>query len=174
MAAATLKRFAAALTAALDDRVQAEVARAAGISPQLLSDWKAGRREPGVQDVFRVERELALTPGHLSKHLGYVPYDARQAVERDLAAETARQIETYLGDDLDAAVELLGNLDDFAEQFVERNLRRELLRAVLEDIEREHGPAPEAVRRQARQDYDRAFAAAAGDASQASSTADEA
>lgn len=77
--AAELKAFAAALRAALDAWTgrDHEAATAAGISPERLSQYATGRHEPPRAAVFALERVLKLKPGALSRHLGYLPVDAR-------------------------------------------------------------------------------------------------
>lgn len=76
---AELKAFAAALRSALDawPGRDHEAAKAAGISPERLSQYATGRHEPPRATVFAIERVLKLKPGGLSRHLGYLPIDAR-------------------------------------------------------------------------------------------------
>lgn len=55
-------------------RTQTDVARAAGVAPSLISTWLAGNiSSPDPHKVFAVERALDLPPGHLSRHLGFIP-----------------------------------------------------------------------------------------------------
>lgn len=67
--------FQEALRAVLraEEQTQEQIAGKAGISSQLISDWKAFRSSPRPDDLFRLEQALGLAPGHLSRHLGYVP-----------------------------------------------------------------------------------------------------
>lgn len=77
--------FGHAVESALDGRSQswlgAEVARAVGapspISGSAVSQWIAGKTEPGPDRVFAAEQILDLKPGTLSRILGYLPTTAK-------------------------------------------------------------------------------------------------
>lgn len=87
--------FRAALTDALGtDPAEAirAVARAVNYDPETVRRWrKAGDNIPGPSVVFKIEQALGLTPGSLSKHLGYYPPDAtvRMSVPDAVAADPA-------------------------------------------------------------------------------------
>lgn len=73
------RAFGRALSDALAQsrKTQTAVAKAIGVSTSTLSDWKLGKSEPERPAVtFALERELGVDPGHLSRHLGYVPAEA--------------------------------------------------------------------------------------------------
>ncbi len=153
------KRLVAALAQRLSGRVQADVAAQVGVSPQLLSDWKAGRRRPAPVDLFSLERALDLKPGELSRHLGYVPVSVDSSVRADLAGEAARTIGDYLGPDLDLLLAGVEDFDAFAAEVVQQGLRRAMLRMVLDDLESEHGPIDPAAQAWADEAFARAAAA---------------
>lgn len=46
-----------------------------GVTQSAISAWKAGAAEPAPRTVFAIEQALALPPGHLARHLGYLPVD---------------------------------------------------------------------------------------------------
>lgn len=86
--------FQQALERALAGTSQAEVARVADVAASTISTWlsRPGAAKP--QQVFAVERALDLPPGHLSRHLGYVPVsvdrppvDVIEAIEADGALD---------------------------------------------------------------------------------------
>lgn len=64
----------------LSETSQAQLARRLGVSAQLVSDWKRGRRTPSPDHVFALEEALDVEPGQL----------AARAAERGLAAELLR------------------------------------------------------------------------------------
>jgi transcriptional regulator with XRE-family HTH domain len=55
---------------------QRQAAQALGVSQSAISGWTLGDNEPLPATVFAIESKLDLPPGHLSRHLGYVPLDA--------------------------------------------------------------------------------------------------
>lgn len=118
---------------------QAQLARRLGVSPQLVSDWKRGRRTPSPDQLFAIERALDVKPGQLSRHLGYVPTDAEAAAIDGLLVEVrarARALAAQLPDEL---VTVTRDLDELAARAAERGLAAELLRLAVQDFEREHG-----------------------------------
>lgn len=75
-----------------------EVAKRMGgetMSQSSVSNWLAGRQIPGPDVVFAMEKLLAVPPGALSRHLGYLPLAAVEvrtvaeaiAADPDLTAE---------------------------------------------------------------------------------------
>lgn len=80
--------FGAALELALDGRqlawLGAEIARdldlPAPITRSAVAQWVEGTTEPTRDKVFAAERVLGLKPGTLSRLLGYLPVEAKQAV----------------------------------------------------------------------------------------------
>lgn len=72
--------FGTALAATLRARgmTQHGLGRSLGIGQSTISAWVADRATPGHAIVFRVERELGVSPGSLSRHLGYLPVDVAQ------------------------------------------------------------------------------------------------
>ena len=71
-------RFGRLLAQALKARgmKQEHLAGALGTTQSSVSGWINGKYEPAAETVFRIERSLALEPGHLSRPLGYLPVDA--------------------------------------------------------------------------------------------------
>lgn len=49
------------------------VARHVGLTDDAVRKWLSGKSEPNPHVVFAVEELLAVAPGDLSRHLGYVP-----------------------------------------------------------------------------------------------------
>lgn len=74
-------RFGRLLAEALKTRgmKQEHLAGALGTTQSSVSGWINGKYEPGAETVFRIERSLALDPGHLSRPLGYLPVEAVSA-----------------------------------------------------------------------------------------------
>lgn len=50
-----------------------------GVSQPSISAWLSGESKPEADVVFEIERVLELPPGHLSRHLGYLPIEAVKA-----------------------------------------------------------------------------------------------
>ena len=72
--------FVRALTWLLEERglSQRELAEGMGwTSHTRLQPWQRLRAEPKPQEVFALERFLRVPSGTLSRHLGYLPLDAR-------------------------------------------------------------------------------------------------
>ena len=74
-------RFGRLLAQALRARrmKQEHLAGALGTTQSSISGWINGKYEPAADTVFRIERSLALEPGHLSRPLGYLPVEAVSA-----------------------------------------------------------------------------------------------
>lgn len=71
--------FAKALSTLMAARgvTQSELAAKINVSAQSsVSAWKLGQAEPERETVFAIERALGVRPGHLSRHLGYLPVTA--------------------------------------------------------------------------------------------------
>jgi len=70
--------FGTALAGALraGGTTQHGLGRSLGIGQSTISAWVADRAIPSQAVVFKVEAALHLTPGTLSRHLGYLPLDA--------------------------------------------------------------------------------------------------
>lgn len=90
-------QFQQALERALIGTTQVDTAREAGIAASTISTWLSGGGA-NPQQVFAVERALDLPPGHLSRHLGYVPVsdgrpplDVIEAIEADEALNGSDQ-----------------------------------------------------------------------------------
>lgn len=54
---------------------QSVVAGELGVSTSTMSSWKLGQPPALPAMVFALEGALDLPPGHLSRHLGYLPVD---------------------------------------------------------------------------------------------------
>lgn len=67
---------------ALEDELQragrknAWLAAQLEVSPQLVSNWTKGEREPLPRTAVKVEEVLDAAPGTLTRHLGYLPIAA--------------------------------------------------------------------------------------------------
>lgn len=70
--------FADALKTARGDRSTAEVVRELPgyTSNKAINNWERGDSPPKPPTIFGLERALGVQPGHLSRHLGFVPLDA--------------------------------------------------------------------------------------------------
>lgn len=61
---------------ASDGKTQKALSDAVGVSQNTISSWEAGELPTQPDVVFRMERELGLPPGWLSRLLGYLPVPA--------------------------------------------------------------------------------------------------
>lgn len=68
--------FGIALERALGDRSKAWLADKVGVSPQLVTNWTQGEREPLPRKAVLIEQVLGVPTGSLTIHLGYLPPDA--------------------------------------------------------------------------------------------------
>lgn len=86
-----LAAFARALQTALraEGVANAELGRRVGRTGESVRQWLLGASEPEPWLVFRVEAELRLRPGALSRHLGYVPAGSAQPAPSVLDALAA-------------------------------------------------------------------------------------
>lgn len=78
------QKFGDALRAAMNARgvTQRDLASDLGVTQAAVSSWVNGDFErvgPVPETVFDLERRLDLPPGHLSKHLGYLPPEAAKS-----------------------------------------------------------------------------------------------
>lgn len=102
---AEAEAFAAALLRQLEGRnrddVRADVARISGetVSRGALQQWLAAKVEPSRRKVRALEQVFGLGAGALSRHLGYLPADAKEvrsvldAIDQDTKlSEKARRI----------------------------------------------------------------------------------
>ncbi len=80
---------------------QEHLAASLGTTQSSVSGWINGKYEPAAETVFRIERTLALEPGHLSRPLGYLPVEA---VAAPVSVEGAILQSAVLGDDEKAAL----------------------------------------------------------------------
>jgi transcriptional regulator with XRE-family HTH domain len=62
---------------------QAKLGVAVGRAQTTVSDWVLGNAEPPASVVFDLERILALAPGTLSRHLGYLPLEVYRPTFED-------------------------------------------------------------------------------------------
>ena len=62
---------------------QAELAGAVGVSRATISEWMRGSSEPRPAVVFALEAALGVTPGHLSRRLGFLPADGHDRAVTD-------------------------------------------------------------------------------------------
>ncbi len=96
-------RFGRLLAEALRARrmKQEHLAGFLGTTQSSVSGWINGKYEPAAETVFRMERSLALEPGHLSRPLGYLPVEA---VSAPASVEGAILQSTLLEDEAKAAL----------------------------------------------------------------------
>lgn len=68
-------QFRRTLESALRRRrwTQARLARRLGVSQPTIGNWLRGRYVPTPDEVFAMEQALAIAPGELAIHLGYIP-----------------------------------------------------------------------------------------------------
>jgi transcriptional regulator with XRE-family HTH domain len=83
------EQFAAALKEA---RVGASLSQKAlgercGVSQAAVGLWEAAANEPSPDMVWSIEKCLALGPGTLSRHLGYLPADEAPSFEAAVDAD---------------------------------------------------------------------------------------
>lgn len=94
------RAFGAALDAVIRSKPAkiADVAAHVGVSDDAVRKWTSGSNSPNPLTLFAVERFLGVTPGELSRHLGFVPAEAPvstlQAIETDprIVNDTARSM----------------------------------------------------------------------------------
>lgn len=58
---------------------QADLAQRMGTTQSAVSAWITGKSLPVADDVFEIEAEMDMTPGVLSRNLGYLPVGADTA-----------------------------------------------------------------------------------------------
>lgn len=75
-----LRAFGDALAIQLTGADRGALLEQLGVSRAALQQWLAGTHEAKRAKVFLLEEILDLRPGSLSKHLGYLPLDARPVV----------------------------------------------------------------------------------------------
>jgi transcriptional regulator with XRE-family HTH domain len=68
---------------------QRQAAQALGVSQSAISGWTLGDNEPLPATVFAIESKLDLPPGHLSRHLGYVPLVTAESGQGAVGVEDA-------------------------------------------------------------------------------------
>jgi len=73
--AARIEAFAATLAETMQEREMTQVALgdALGLTQSAVSSWRTGEAIPDWDTVFEIEVALQLSPGYLSRHLGYYP-----------------------------------------------------------------------------------------------------
>lgn len=92
--------FQAALKAALCGQKLIDVARRSGVAQSTISTWTTGGgASASPVTVFAVERALGVPPGHLSRHLGFMPVEACDEPTVDTAY--AIQNDPAIRDDVD-------------------------------------------------------------------------
>lgn len=75
---------------------QVQLAEMIGMTQSAVSGWTRGKAEPAASTVFALERLLGVSPGFLSRYLGYLPIEAVSAVP---TIEDAIQHSSALDDD---------------------------------------------------------------------------
>lgn len=76
------------------DELAEAVAKESGesVSVSALSLWLSAKAEPSRRKVFALEKVLGCKPGALSRHLGYLPINARDVVSVEDALEADGRI----------------------------------------------------------------------------------
>lgn len=103
--------FADKLAALLASRgaTQQTLADRVGVTRASVNDWCRGRATPPPETVFAIERALEVTPGELSRTVGYLPLETEEgppATVRDCITrapeldDTARRLLLVLYDEL--------------------------------------------------------------------------
>lgn len=64
-----------------------ELARKLGVTESGLSYWLTGQRLPSPDKVFEIERALRCPPGHLSRHLEYLPVNGAEPLSVEEAIQ---------------------------------------------------------------------------------------
>jgi len=85
------KQFGRSLSEALRVRgmTQADLAKALETTQSAVSAWVTGKSEPIAESVFKMEQQLDISPGGLSRILNYLPLEAatlRPGVEECIQA----------------------------------------------------------------------------------------
>lgn len=85
------RAFGAALDAAMHNAQLAprDIAQKINLTDDAIRKWISGKGEPKPLTTFVVEEILAVAPGELSRHLGYIPAGATVSVAAALEADTA-------------------------------------------------------------------------------------
>jgi transcriptional regulator with XRE-family HTH domain len=102
---------------------RSELAVELGVTEAAVSYWIAGHRLPEPDTVFAIERVLQTPPGHLSRHLGYLPVEADMEV-REYSVEVAIQAAPLSGENKQRLLDLYRSFVRHERQIHE--LRREL------------------------------------------------
>ncbi len=152
-----LTQLSRAIGGHLEGRVQSHVAREAGITPQVLSDWKSGRRTPAPDDLLGLERALDLEPGGLTRHLGWIPVDPHADRLIEVASEATQTVRYELGASIEEVEELVGDFDAFALSTVRQALSVAAWTRYVDHLEEEFGPIPEEAHAWAEAELDRVF-----------------
>jgi transcriptional regulator with XRE-family HTH domain len=111
-----VSKFQETLLRALErsGKTQVDVAREANVAPSLISTWlRGGSANPDPAKVFAVERVLDLSPGQLSRHLGYVPVEA-------VTSRGRPPLDEWLADDPDLDDWDRGVILEIYEKFTDR------------------------------------------------------
>lgn len=149
----TLDSFAGELRRLLSGIDVAGLAAALGVGERTVRSWARAERSTSPEMVFALEDRLAVAPGTLSRHLGYLPLGRDQA-ERIAATRIAARVGEDAGRyrarvPADVA-RLVDRVDTTAA--ARRGLQLELMRIAVEDFEAEHGPLTEEEIDEARAD----------------------
>lgn len=152
-----LESFAAELRRLVSGTDVAALAAAVGVRERTIRSWTRAERRPAPDVVFALEERLAVTPGTLSRHLGYLPVgrEAAEALAGATVAERVREeTSRYRAGVSPDVARLVERVD--ADEAARRGLQLELMRVAVEDFEAEHGPLDPEELEQARRDLARA------------------
>lgn len=137
----SLETFAGELRRVMSRTDIADLSAAMGVTERAIRSWIRAERVPAPQVVFTLEERLALTPGTLSRHLGYLPV-GREEAEALAATRIARRAREdagrYRAEVSPDVARLVSRVD--VDEAARRGLQLELMRVAVEDFEAEHGP----------------------------------
>lgn len=149
----SIESFAGELRRLLAGVDVAGLAGALGVGERTVRSWARAERSTSPDVVFALEHRLAVAPGTLSRHLGYLPV-GRDEAERIGATKIAAQVREDAGRyraQVPADVARLVDRVD-AGAAARRGLQLELMRIAVEDFEAEHGPLTAEEIEEARSD----------------------
>lgn len=131
----------------------AGLAAALGVGERTVRSWARAERSTSPDMVFALEDRLAVPPGTLSRHLGYLPLgrdEAEGIVATRVGTRVREEAGRYRARVPPDVARLVDRVD--AAAAAHRGLQLELMRVAIEDFEAEHGPLTEEELHEARRD----------------------
>lgn len=149
----SVESFAVELRRLVSGTDVGELAEALDVSERTIRSWTRAERLTSPDVVFTLEDRLGVTPGTLSRHLGYLPVgrdEAERMIEDTVAERVREDAAGYRAGTGPDVARLIDRVD--AAAAARRGLQLELMRVAVEDFEAEHGPLTAAEIEQARRD----------------------